>query len=146
MGMNTQALHQLLDTATTMFDHALVTFNEMRTLDASVTETEEDKKRRRRLKALRWAMIMGFAYGGYRLIRRMMRRRMSMLTQRQTIQAPAMQSSPAVCPYSTPQSYGANPYGVPQSYGANPYSSYHGGGTPMYPPNNYGGSYGGVYY
>lgn len=144
--MNTQAVQQLLDTATTMFDHALVTFKEMRALDASVTETEEDKKRRRRLKALRWAMIMGFAYGGYRLIRRMMQRRMSASTHRQTIQAPTMQTSSAVYPYTTPQSYGANQYVVPHSYGGNQYSSYHVGGTSMYPPNGYGGTYGGGYY
>ena len=144
--MNTQALHQLLDTATTMFDHALVTFKEMRTLDTSITETEEDKKRRRRLKALRWAMIMGFAYGGYRLIRRMIRRRMSASTHRQTIQAPAMQTPPSVYPYTMPQSYVANPYGVTQLYGANPYSSYQVGGPSMYPSNGYGGNYGGAYY
>jgi hypothetical protein len=90
VGMNTQALHQLLDTATSMFDHALLTFQEMRALDARSLENEspEDQTKRRRLKALRWAIIMSIAYGGYRLIRRLLRRRQY---QRQLSMYPAQQ-------------------------------------------------------
>lgn len=136
--MNTQALHQLLDTATTMLDHALVTFKEMRALDASSleTETKEEQKRRRRVRALRWALIMGFAYGGYRFLRRMVRKQLS--PKRLTIQ-----SSPNL--QYPPRLDGTNSNGAMQSYAENPYS-FHGGGTPMYPPNTYyGGTYGGPY-
>lgn len=72
MGMNTQALHQLLDTATTMFEHALSSWKEIRALETTGTamETEEGKRKRRRLKALRWAMTLGLAFAAYKLVRR----------------------------------------------------------------------------
>lgn len=70
--MNTQAIHQLLDTAYNMLDHALKTYSEMRTLEKlqeHEAETEEDKKRRRRLRALRWALVVLISYTGYRVVR-----------------------------------------------------------------------------
>jgi hypothetical protein len=150
VGMNTQALHQLLDTATSMFDHALSTFQEMRALDARSLENEspEDQTKRRRLKALRWAFIMSIAYGGYRLMRRLLRRRQY---QRQLSIYPAQQqqqqqqqyssgyTAPAPMPPPLQQQYGGNPYG---SYAmSNPYSSYYGAGgaSSMYPGGAYGG-------
>ena len=93
--MNTQALHQLLDTATSMFDHALSTFQEMRALDARSLQDEspEEQTKRRRLKALRWAFIMSIAYGGYRLIRRLLRKRQH---QRQLSMYPARSNSSSI--------------------------------------------------
>jgi hypothetical protein len=75
--MNTQAIQQLLDTASTMLDHALKTYKEMRALEArnNESESEEDKKQRRRLRALRWMMIATVTYAGYRVIKLAFRRR-----------------------------------------------------------------------
>jgi hypothetical protein len=61
------------------FDNAISTLNEIRALNiASASEeemSEEEIKRRRRLKALRWSLVMGVSYAGYRLIRRWFMRR-----------------------------------------------------------------------
>ena len=75
--MNTQAIQQLLDTASTMLDHAMKTYKEMRALEArnNELESEEDKKQRRRLRALRWMMIATVTYAGYRVIKLAFRRR-----------------------------------------------------------------------
>lgn len=77
IGMNTHAIQQLLDTASTMLDHALKTYKEMRALEARIneSESEEDKKQRRRLRALRWMMIATVTYAGYRVIKLAFRRR-----------------------------------------------------------------------
>lgn len=147
VGMNTQALHQLLDTTTTMFDHALQTFKEMRMLDAAnaALESEEEQKQRRRLKALRWALIMSVVYGGYRLIRRLLRKRqpqLAMYPAAQPSYAPttsrAIQAYPQNYPYA---GAATSPYS--SSYGgADPYSPYYSGGaSSMYPGGGYGGSY-----
>lgn len=149
--MNTHALQQLLDTATTMFDHALQTFKEMRMLDAAneALESEEEQKRRRRLKALRWALIMSVVYGGYRLIRRLFQRRqMQCQIAMYPANQPAATSTSAIQPYYgggyyQPPHYGGTGYPYSSSYGSsNPYSSYYGGGaSSMYP--GMGGGYGG---
>lgn len=150
--MNTQALHQLLDTATTMFDHALQTFKEMQTLDAASreAESEEEQKRRRRLKALRWALVMSIAYGGYRLIRRLVIKRRRHQQHRQLTMYPAQQQPTTSNMYSPTSTGAMQPYGYHQSPyggGATPYSSYgtpyssYGGASSMY-----GGGYGGSYY
>eukprot|EP00568_Trieres_chinensis_P008882 CAMPEP_0183309702 /NCGR_PEP_ID=MMETSP0160_2-20130417/25496_1 /TAXON_ID=2839 ORGANISM="Odontella Sinensis, Strain Grunow 1884" /NCGR_SAMPLE_ID=MMETSP0160_2 /ASSEMBLY_ACC=CAM_ASM_000250 /LENGTH=345 /DNA_ID=CAMNT_0025473767 /DNA_START=60 /DNA_END=1097 /DNA_ORIENTATION=+ len=79
LGMNTQALHQLFNTAMSMFDNALTMLNEMRALDLnSISDgnfSEEEKKRRRRLKALRWSLMLGVSYAGYKLVHRWLSRR-----------------------------------------------------------------------
>jgi hypothetical protein len=69
--MNTQAIQQLLETATSMLDRAVKTYHEMRTLEAqsNALESEEDTKRRRRLRALRWTMVVAATYAGYKLMR-----------------------------------------------------------------------------
>lgn len=71
IGMNTQAIQQLLETATSMLDRAVKTYHEMRTLEAqsNALESEEDTKRRRRLRALRWTMVVAATYAGYKLMR-----------------------------------------------------------------------------
>ena len=74
IGMNTQGLKQLLESATAMFDHAVQTWHEMQTLEQKARhhETEEDRKRRRRLRAMRMALVAGISYLGYRLVRRLL--------------------------------------------------------------------------
>jgi len=74
IGMNTQGLKQLLESATAMFDHAVQTWQEMQSLEqkARHAETEEDRKRRARLRALRMMLVAGISYLGYRLVRRLL--------------------------------------------------------------------------
>ena len=74
IGMNTQGLRQLMESATAMFDHAVETWHEMQSLEqmARHNETEEDRKRRARLRAMRMALVAGISYLGYRLVRRLL--------------------------------------------------------------------------
>ena len=73
LGMNTQALKQLLETVMTTFDHAVRTYREVRRIElaaaADESESKESKQKRRRLKALRWAAVSVLTYAGYRLVR-----------------------------------------------------------------------------
>mmetsp|Transcript_31891 Transcript_31891/g.70671 ORF Transcript_31891/g.70671 Transcript_31891/m.70671 type:complete len:380 (+) Transcript_31891:153-1292(+) len=79
LGMNTQALHQLFNTAMSMFDHAIATLNDMRALSSNAASEEElpeeEIKRRRRLRAMRWSLVLGISYAGYKIMRRWLMRR-----------------------------------------------------------------------
>lgn len=144
IGMNTQAFHQLLDAASSMIDHALATWHEMRVLEATATEgeTEEQKMRRRRLKALRYAMVVAATYAGYRFIRSVLPSRTSRRRRRIGTSDPQQYSSNynnsnAMTPYN---SGGYSPYS--SGYGGSPYSS-----TGMYGAGaGYGMGYGGGFY
>lgn len=154
VGMNTQAFQQLLESATTMLDHALATYRDMRALEQQSREgeSEEDMKRRRRLKALRWAMIVGVTYMGYRFIRRILRARL----RRKLLLAAAHGGSynPAGATNYSGAAYNSHAV-VPPSYGSgyagggmmSPYNpaGYHGSGGYSYPTpgmgmNPYGGA------
>ena len=76
VGMNTQTFNNLFETATTMLDNAIETFQEMRTLDviSQEYESEEKRKRRKRLKALRWAMVTAVTFATYKLLKRFLSR------------------------------------------------------------------------
>lgn len=63
-----------------LFDNAISTLNEIRALNiASASDeeemSEEEIKRLRRLKALRWSLVMGVSFAGYKLMRRWVLRR-----------------------------------------------------------------------
>lgn len=75
--MNTQALHQLYNQAIAMFDQALSAIHELKTLEANdnVQLSDEEKKKRRRLKAIRWSIVFGISYAGYSFIRKWLRKR-----------------------------------------------------------------------
>ena len=113
VGMNTHTLQQLLDSASTMLDHAAKTWHEMQEIEAQSREleSEEDKKRRRRLRALRWALVTAVTFGAYKLLRSVFRKK-----QRPMIQQHRGQPS---SPYRPPASsyYGHNPAYGNQSYG-----------------------------
>mmetsp|Transcript_19201 Transcript_19201/g.26619 ORF Transcript_19201/g.26619 Transcript_19201/m.26619 type:complete len:169 (+) Transcript_19201:88-594(+) len=144
MGMNTQAVHQLLDTATTMFDHALGTWKEMRALEANgnaaVEQSEEDKRKLRRLKALRWAMTLGVAYAAYKIIRRLLFQKRRQRNQNNLLTAGGYQSS------MLPQSYDNNPYGNQYDAAQTSYSPLYGNSSAlMSSPNPHGNNlYGGA--
>jgi len=71
VGMNTAALQQLLESAAAMMNHAIHVYKELRVLELASQQTEslEDKKKRRRLRALRWCIMVGVSYAAYKLVR-----------------------------------------------------------------------------
>jgi hypothetical protein len=131
VGMNTHAIQQLLESATAMFDHAVATWQEMQVVEASniARETEEMKKRRRRLRALRWALVTAFTYSGYKLIRYLLcSRQRQLLEQQRLLPQPMLYGGPhaGTEAYNAPMQpyYGpATPYRPDPSYGGNPYYS-----------------------
>jgi len=128
VGMNSAALKQLMENALAMFEHAVATWHEVRALEREASrgeESEEDRKRRRRLRAVRWTLVVASTYAGYRLLRRVFgygqQQRKRALLQQQ--------------PYSNydtggaGRSYYGDGYGSPGMGGMPPPSSpYHGGG------------------
>ena len=76
IGMNTQALKQLFDSVSSMVDHAISSWNEMRRLEAAahMEESEEAKKERRRLRTIRLCIVSAASYLTYRIVRRLLRR------------------------------------------------------------------------
>ena len=132
VGMNTQALHHLLESATAMFDHAVATWHEMRFLEETNRrhETEEMKKRRRRLRAVRWAVVTAVVYAGYKLIRRAFRQRYRgrLLEHQQNRQM-----------YS-PQTYAPGPYYLPSNQYSQTGQSYTGYGDPQPQMSHFYGS------
>lgn len=77
VGMNTHALHQLYEQGMTMLDNVFSTLHEINTLESASQKhlSEEDKKRRRRLKAIRWSMLIGISYVGYRFVANWIKKR-----------------------------------------------------------------------
>ena len=75
--MTTQALNQLYHQAIAMLDQALGVIHELQTLETHDNGrlTDEEKKKRRRLKAFRWSIMLGVSYGGYTLVRKWLRKR-----------------------------------------------------------------------
>lgn len=71
VGTNQQALQHALDSVTKMVDSAISTFAELRALEAQKTYTPEEQRRRKRLQALRWALVMGGSWLVYKIIRRL---------------------------------------------------------------------------
>lgn len=105
IGMNTQGLRQLMESVAGMFDHAVETWQEMQSLEqmARQYETEEDRKRRARLRAMRMALVAGISYLGYRLVRRLL------FPQQRYTYRPAIANQG----YYNP---GARPYGASSGY------------------------------
>ena len=138
LGMNTHAIHQLFDTASSMVDHALATWHEMRALEATAREdeSEEHKKRRRRLKALRWALVVASTYAAYRLLRTIFSARRQSRRRRLT-------PDPSAVAGYAPMSQNANAMMAPPHYSGynsmSPYGSSYGGG--IYGGGPYGGSF-----
>lgn len=128
LGMNQQGMQQAFDSLTSMVDHAIATFQEMRALEATenAKETEEQKRRRLRLKAVRWALVMGTSWLVYKIIRQITSKRRRLKHE----------------PHSSWSPRGSSGY---TQYGASPYSSYP--GASMYggygsPGTTLGGMYG----
>jgi len=156
IGMNTHALQQLVEALQQMIDHAVTTFREMRTLEASssANETEEQKLRRRRLKALRWAFVLTATYASYRLMRSIVTTRRNKKRHRQLlVAAPASTTATATAPLDFNQNHNhSNQYSTAAAAAAEGgyYSAASPAGYSPYPQysNNYGSSvspYGSMY-
>ena len=76
VGMNTQAMEQLYQQAMHMMDTALVTMQDLKSLECKDLSllSEEEQKKRRRLKALRWGLMMGVSYVGVKVVMKWWRR------------------------------------------------------------------------
>jgi hypothetical protein len=126
IGMNTQALSQLLESGTTMVDHAIATWHEMQTIDQRQRsrETEEEKKRRRRLRALRWALVVGVSFAVTKLVRYILQSSRRKRLTASSSRIPA--SSPYSSAYSTapPNAYSDPYHGGAAHYGGSPYGGY----------------------
>jgi len=132
VGANQQALGHAWDSLNQMVDQAVVTFHEMRALEIAgrECETEEERQKRKRLKALRYAFVFGGSWLAYKLIRNLLFRKRS-LQRRPQIQStqtalggndngqsnlnhlPMTSHGPATMPsyYSPSNIYGANDVG-----------------------------------
>jgi hypothetical protein len=78
VGMNTQQLHHLYEQIMGMLDQALAMIHELQTLEdrrGNVTLSPEQVKRRRRLKAIRWGILLGILSAGYNVIQKWFQRR-----------------------------------------------------------------------
>ena len=61
-----------------MLDQLLLTIKELKTLEESQSSeqlSEEEQMKRRRLKALRWSLVLGISYAGYSLVAKWFKRR-----------------------------------------------------------------------
>lgn len=155
VGMNAEAVKHLLESAVSMLDHAVATWREMRVLEAEYCRQEQEseaaKKRRRRLRALRWALTASVAYAGYAVVRKLLQSYCSRRARRQPTaiegggpyhnnnnnyqQYPQQQHQPSFYNYynngTSPPTYGG--YGSP-SYPsafappAVPFNNHYGGG------------------
>jgi hypothetical protein len=130
--MNAEAVKHLLESAVAMFDHAAATWHEMQALEAQgrATESEEMKKRRRRLRALRWALVAAVTYAGYAVIRKLLSSRR---------RRPAIEAGPQGA-YNVPTYYNSSAYAPPPpTYGG--YGSYPSATTAGPYNSGYGGAY-----
>lgn len=133
VGMNAQGLKQLLESATAMFDHIIASLHEL--VEPQRAESPDERKRRRRVRAMRWAFITALSYAGYKLLRS--------LRQRQ--QRSAIAVGPGPMPYQYNILGNLNGYPgyqqQPQHYGSNPYGGGYGTGHGSW--NSHGHNYGG---
>ncbi|KAG7369810.1 hypothetical protein IV203_027556 [Nitzschia inconspicua] len=126
VGMNQQLLQQAWESLSQMVDHAISAFHEMRALEQKLNreETEEDKQRRKRLKALRYALVFGGSWLAYKIVRGLLfhkknKRRLTTLSTTTGIDGMGSYvGSSAMSPYSSSSSH----YGHGIGYG-NPYST-----------------------
>jgi len=83
VGTNQQALQHAWESLNRMIDHAVVTFAEMRALESieRENETEEDRRRRKRLKAIRYAIVFGGGWFACKMIRNLLFRKKRLVHQ-----------------------------------------------------------------
>lgn len=148
VGMNQHVLQQAWESINQMVEHAVTTFSEMRALEANAQdgESEEDKQRRRRLKALRYALVLGGSWLAYKVVRQLLfqkdawrrgRRQQQQrphLTRHGSPQQDASLMYPTTSPYDTSLAMNRMP-------GPNGYYGGGGFGTGSYGSGMYGGGF-----
>lgn len=95
IGANQQALQQAWESLNQMVDHAVATFHEMRALESieRQNETEEETKKRKRLKALRYAFVFGGGWLAYKLVRNLLFRKRNLHQRKLSHQSTPFMSS-----------------------------------------------------
>lgn len=147
--MNTQALHQLYQQAMAMLDQSLSLLHELKTLENQhhKTLTEEEKKKQRRLKAMRWAIIMGISYAGYTFVRKWLKRRreyIKYMKRSRDSGGMMLTNEPMRQQYQHDLNYGStsrNNGGVSNSYYHGPSDNYYSGSSRYNPGYSYGNRY-----
>lgn len=88
VGTNQQALQHAWESLNKMVDQAVATFAEMRALESieREIETEEDRRRRKRLKALRYALVFGGGWFACKMIRNLLFRKKRLVHQQRQLQ------------------------------------------------------------
>ena len=114
IGTNQQALQLAFDSVTKLVDSALATFRELRALEAQQEYTPEQQRRRKRLRALRWAMVMGGTWLVYKVVRRMTSKRKRLTN---IYPYPSSSFGGTMIPYPQPPYGGYGMMGGPSSYG-----------------------------
>mmetsp|Transcript_25500 Transcript_25500/g.37818 ORF Transcript_25500/g.37818 Transcript_25500/m.37818 type:complete len:271 (+) Transcript_25500:1-813(+) len=126
--MNTNQLHLLYDQIMAMIDHALQYIHQLQHLDQLQSQqttplTEEQIKQKRRLKAIRWSLMLGISYGGFKIVLKWYRKRKGYAKARAFARnriAPL--ASPSALPSALPSQGQLQLQQVPQ--GHNPTASY----------------------
>lgn len=143
VGMNTHQLHQLYDQLTAM---AEVIIHEIKTLSTQKVATknlsDEERKRRRRLKAIRWGLLFGASYASfwtilkwYKKRKDLKRRKRHMITEggemfsygtpNMPSRLPTLQSSPQYSTGSMNMTSPPSMYPAQSNYGGYGYSQPH---------------------
>jgi VIT1/CCC1 family predicted Fe2+/Mn2+ transporter len=123
IGTNQQALQHALDSVTKMADAAIATFYELRALEAQKEYTPEQQRRRKRLQALRWALVTGGTWLVYKIVRRLTSK------QKRLANYPYPQSYGSITPYQQ-QGYGGYGFmGSSSNFGGSGYGGFGGGGV-----------------
>jgi hypothetical protein len=127
---NQQALQHAWESLNQMVDHAVSTFHEMRALESieRECETEEERNKRKRLKALRYAFVFGGGWLAYKLIRNLLFRKRSLQLRHygqsnlDNLSQMASPGTTAMSNYSSPNNFhGAMNMGYP-GYSSNYHS------------------------
>jgi len=105
--MNTHQLHQLYDQIMVMLDQALKYLDELKHLESLQTHlqkppTEEQIKKRRRLKAIRWSIMFGISYAGYKFVLKWYRKRKEYTRARTRISRTTRTSMPGHAQLQSP--------------------------------------------
>ncbi len=131
LGANQQALQHAWESLNQMVDHAVATFHEMRALESiqRESESEEERIRRKKLKALRYAFVFGGSWLAYKLIRNLLFRKRNLQHQQSRIlNGQANPGNFSLSSMGTPNmpNYSSNMYG-PANMGYPGYSSHYSG-------------------
>jgi len=148
VGANQQALQHAWESLNQMVDHAVSTFHEMRALETieRECESEEERNRRKRLKALRYAFVFGGSWLAYKLIRNLLFTKRSLLQGQQRASTSTIFGSSHHVPPNIENFSMRSPGATGISNSASP-NNFYGASSMNYPgfSSNYSGTGNGYY-